>query len=158
MKPSLAIPVLTPEQERRLWAKVAKGDGCWEWTACRNRDGYGKVGVGGVTYMAHRVTYTLACGRIPEGFELDHVVCGNKSCVRPGHLEAVLVAGRENSRRYQASKTHCKSGHAWTPENTLPSRSGRRRCRECSRLSAAANYQRYPLRHRKYRPPKSLAS
>lgn len=32
-------------------------------------------------------------------------------------------------------RTHCRRGHAYTPENTAPGKEGTRRCRACNRAS-----------------------
>lgn len=72
--------------------------------------GYGKVSlpvhlaVGYRSFYgpAHRVTYTLLRGRIPEGMELDHL-CRNTTCVNPWHLEP--VTGEENKRRHWTGPT-----------------------------------------------------
>lgn len=38
----------------------------------------------------------------------------------------------------QAAKTHCASGHAFTPEDTYQAPDGHRHCRPCNRREAAA--------------------
>lgn len=127
----------------RFWEKVeiSGPEDCWEWTACLNEDGYGLISIGqrepGKGHMrgAHRVSYELTSGEIPEGLELDHL-CRNPSCVNPAHLEA--VTHRENMLRgetlaaAQALQTHCKAGHPLAGRNLVP-RSGRKReCRICT--------------------------
>ena len=59
--------------------------GCAEWTGYRDGDGYGIVRVGGKNKRAHRVSYTLSMGPIPDGFHVLHR-CDNPPCINPDHL------------------------------------------------------------------------
>jgi hypothetical protein len=73
--------------EERFWEKVQKGEGCWAWTGATVY-GYGRIGAGG-TYgpalMAHRVSWELHNGPIPEGMNVLHR-CDNPPCTNPEHL------------------------------------------------------------------------
>ncbi len=40
----------------RFWSRVNKTDGCWEWTAAKNRDGYGRFRVDGHRPSAHQAS------------------------------------------------------------------------------------------------------
>ena len=85
----------------RFEAKVRRisADGCWEWTAYRDRCGYGMIGRPGgkgAPLRAHRVAYELYVGPIPPGAVLDHL-CEAPWCVNPDHLEP--VTNTENLRR-----------------------------------------------------------
>src|SRR5690349_17302561 len=51
-------------------------DECWIWLAGRNRYGYGIIAVARVSRLAHRVSYELRHGAIPDGLVLDHL-CRN---------------------------------------------------------------------------------
>lgn len=68
--------------EERFWAKVDKRgpDECWEWTAERNENGYGRIRVGGKRHYAHRVAWELERGAIPLGMCVCHI-CDNPACV-----------------------------------------------------------------------------
>ena len=118
--------------EDRFWAKVdaTSPDGCWPWTAAVSKNGYGNL----AGLSAHRVSYELNVGSIPEGLQIDHL-CRNTRCVRPDHLEP--VTGLENMRRRYAYVTHCKRGHEYTPENTYRKPDGCRDCRACIRRRTA---------------------
>lgn len=121
----------------RLLQKVDRraATGCWEFTGGRDRDGYGMFWLDGRTVRAHRASYELHVGPIPQGLTLDHL-CRNTACVNPAHLEPTTM--RENTLRgtspvaVNASKTRCQAGHLFTRENTF--RNGtHRRCRTCYR-------------------------
>lgn len=121
-----------------IFSKVSIGDGCWEWTGCKNANGYGSFTSVGCPdkrgWLAHRLVYVLLVGDIPDGLGLDHL-CRNRACVRPSHLEPVTqwvntMRGTGASAR-NIIKTHCIRGHAFDETNTYIRRDGRRLCRAC---------------------------
>ena len=126
----------------RFWGNVNQHDvansdplQCWPWKKPR-KHGYGRIFYRGKELQAHRVSYELINGVIPDGCEIDHL-CRNPSCIKPSHMEA--VPSKENTRRgigptaINAAKTACPQGHPYTLENTyLPPRGGRY-CRICKR-------------------------
>lgn len=72
----------------RFWDKVEQSPGCWLWKAYRNANGYGTLGVGGrkgTVSLAHRVSWELHYGTIPDGMDVLHT-CDVPSCIRPDHL------------------------------------------------------------------------
>jgi hypothetical protein len=99
--------------------------------------------------LAHRVFYERLTGvTIPPQLTLDHL-CRNRACVRPrwagdpeGHTEPVTIA--ENVLRgigisaLNARKTHCKYGHALTPDNLRPTAT--RQCIHCHRRRSREFY------------------
>ena len=82
------------ERFNAKWAENPE-TGCWDWTAAKSTHGYGQIrGVGGrssgKTLYAHRVSYELHVGPIPEG-EGYHGICvchrcDRPCCVNPEHL------------------------------------------------------------------------
>jgi HNH endonuclease len=115
-----------------------QANGCWLWKGTKDNYGYGRFMFDGKQLTAHRASYLLFVGPLPEGMEPDHL-CKNPGCVNFTHLEA--VTHRENTLRgnsfsaHNAAKTHCKYGHPFTHENTYNSPSWKnprwRGCRQC---------------------------
>lgn len=70
----------------RFWAKVEKTPTCWLWTAS-GHGGYGKFYVARdrPRVRAHRFSWELEHGPIPEGLDVLHE-CDTPPCVRPSHL------------------------------------------------------------------------
>ncbi len=69
--------------------------GCWEWKGAI-LNGYGRVGRHSSErhdVLAHRVSYGLHVGGIPDGMFVHHK-CANRRCVNPDHLE--LTTARQN--------------------------------------------------------------
>ena len=117
--------------------------GCWLWGgATFDKGKYGSYGGFQLArrkfVSAHRLSYEMHTGPIPEGFVVDHT-CRVKMCVNPQHLRAVtpqinVLENNESVCSLNARKTHCWRGHAFDEENTklVP---GGRECRECRRIN-----------------------
>ncbi len=77
---------------QRFDEKYTRGanNGCWLWTGSINSKGYGRIFMKGGNQLAHRVSWILHRGQIPEGYGyhgtcvLHH--CDNPPCVNPAHL------------------------------------------------------------------------
>lgn len=86
----------TPEQIARFWSKVDTSphpNGCWIWTGTKDQLGYGKIGVNYRDVKAHRMSWVLANGEMPNiangKYGKAHILheCDNPSCVNPDHLK-----------------------------------------------------------------------
>lgn len=121
----------------RFWSKVEKipFDSCWHWTGTLS-GGYGLMqsGNGGSVRSAHRISYELHKGPIPDQLQIDHL-CRVRHCVNPDHLEA--VTRRENFLRGFAptAVAHrtglCKRGHSLVEGNVYHKANGAVQCRRC---------------------------
>jgi len=77
-------------QEERFWKNVRKetsGECHWIWTRYISPDGYGIAHFGAreQTQHAHRVSWELEKGKVPEEKCVLHE-CLNRACVNPAHL------------------------------------------------------------------------
>lgn len=99
--------------------------GCWLWDGGVNEHGYGIIGLGSRdqgTDKAHRVSWRLHRGEIPEGMNVLHR-CDVPCCVNPEHLFIGTLG--ENSRDMVRKK-----------RNFVPDNRGERS--RCNKLDAAA--------------------
>jgi hypothetical protein len=87
---------------------------CWEWVGAKIPTGYGVFEFGGTNQYAHRVSYAMFHGPIPEGLCVCHA-CDNPSCVNPLHIfkatQADNIADMRNKGRanYLSGEAHGRS-------------------------------------------------
>lgn len=146
------------EDITRIFSKIQidTDTGCWNWTGSIS-GGYGNVSYRGKCERTHRVLYAWTIGPIPQQLsrrgrrghirQLDHVVCQNRQCCNPAHLE--LVTQRVNILRGNAPNmqvaraTHCRHGHLLPKNRTEKNGHGNvtRRCSICRKRQQRQAYE-----------------
>lgn len=85
-----------------------QSNGCWTWVGAKTNGGYGSFRVDKSVMKAHRVSWIIHNGNIPENKDHYHGMvichsCDNPMCVNPDHLfigtQADNVKDRENKNR-----------------------------------------------------------
>jgi len=78
------IPAILAERSRR---DPTTGCLLWTWavTSGVKSHGYGVVRAGGKNKLAHRVSYEITYGPIPDGLDVLHR-CDTPACIEPTHL------------------------------------------------------------------------
>jgi len=70
------------------WSKAeqqSNPDDCWGWNAGTDGNGYGQLTYKGKKFKAHRVSFEMAHGPIPDSLHVLHR-CDNPPCSNPRHL------------------------------------------------------------------------
>ena len=101
---------------KRFWSKVDKegptqphmNTACWEWTAGRNKAGYGAFSMEGRNHPAHRISFLFTNGYLPT--PIGRHMCDHPPCVNPAHiLEGTVLdnaADRVQRNRSKKSNRH----------------------------------------------------
>lgn len=121
--------------------------GCWIWSGAVQH-AYGKFRIGLKEVRAHRASWEIHKGPIPDGMSVLHQ-CDTPLCVNPDHLFIGTQQENMNDRKtkgrvgkigaHNKEKTHCPSGHELQGENLYIHRGGRY-CRAC-RKNHFRNYK-----------------
>ena len=92
-----AVPTRPFTDAARFYKYVDKRgiDECWPWLAQIKKNGYGQFSLKGRATQAHRASYQISKGEIPDGLVIRHT-CDNKKCVNPNHLLSGTY--KDNSR------------------------------------------------------------
>jgi hypothetical protein len=106
---------LSVEQRFAMQWMPEPNSGCWLWLGTISNVGYGKLYAFGQTKAsAHRVSYQLHVGAIPDGMMVLHH-CDVRPCVNPDHLflgtaddntKDMLSKGRHRTRPNHGAANH----------------------------------------------------
>ena len=78
--------------------------GCWLWTAAYNEGGYGILRINKKNVRAHRLSYEMHVGPIPEGLFVCHK-CDTPACCNPTHLFIEKYRGHNDQDRCDKGRT-----------------------------------------------------
>jgi len=87
----LLEPQKTPEERFFSYIFPVTESGCWLWVGpvCSHKPGreYGVIKMNGESFLAHRLSYEIHKGKIPDGLSVCHK-CDVPNCINPDHLYA----------------------------------------------------------------------
>jgi hypothetical protein len=83
--------------------------GCILWIGAKNNHGYGRFTMNGKGILAHRASYEITHGKIPDGLFVLHK-CDVPACINPDHLELGTQTDnmRQASQRQRVKVPRCK--------------------------------------------------
>jgi hypothetical protein len=104
--------------EYRFWNNVDKStDGCWLWQGWLDSKGYGAIRVNGSAIKAHRLSYELHRGTIPDGLFVCHT-CDVPRCVNPDHLFLGTAEDNVNDMMAKGRHSALRGSQCWNAKLT----------------------------------------
>jgi hypothetical protein len=130
--------------KKYFFERVTKTNSCWEWNRS-TANGYGQFFEPGkkpaIKQIAHRFSYKIHFGEIPEGLFVCHK-CDNRKCVNPNHLfiGTALDNNRDTWKKGRGKtpfkiRKRCSVGHKY--QTTTTRKDGRvyNTCLKCRNIS-----------------------
>lgn len=131
IKQDRAGRILTPLQKKvrvhataedMFWHHIGITEECWYWLSDKNNKGYGDMKHSSGRWLAHRFSYELHKGSIPEGLVVDHK-CHVPDCCNPEHLRAITQ--KQNMEHRTGAQKNSTTG----VRGVSPTQSGKFRAR-----------------------------
>ena len=105
----------------RLMAKTVVAEtGCWLWGAAHNDQGYGVLRVNDKNVYAHRASWVVHFGELPDGHCVLHR-CDVPACINPAHL---FVGSKADNTKDMVAKGRARG---WPKGKRFPAEVVRRR-------------------------------
>lgn len=104
---------------KRLLSKVVKNKNtnCWEYQGATTKDGYGFFSLKHKMFLAHRISYLLFVGIIPNNLFVCHT-CDNRRCINPEHLWLGTQSENINDMLSKGRKIFKKGSEVWKAKLT----------------------------------------
>ncbi len=131
-----------------------RGTGCWEWRGNRDTNGYGRLNIGDVPQLAHRIAWELFRGPITSEEHICHR-CDNPPCVRPEHLfkgdhtSNMADKMRKKRHRYGVSRGVAHGGVKLTEDDVRAIRASTLKLRELAEVYSISMTQASDIRRLK---------
>ena len=116
----------TPAIIKAFWARVDKNGPlhpydsalgrCWDWTKGTVTGGYGVIRVDRKPKAAHRVSFEMRNGAIPENGWVLHN-CDNPKCLNPDHLYIGTPADNVRDREGRGRNTYYRGENHWSAKS-----------------------------------------
>jgi len=130
----------------KFWSHVDCIGPCWVWKHKTWSNGYGKFSpCSCVALRAHRVSFALANGKLPDDKNIVMHICDNRLCVNPDHLKEASIKDNNRDReqkgrgRKAGLVTACPCGHEYVTGTFWITKKGYKVCKICEKNR---NYRR----------------